>query len=85
MESPVVTYNRGNKNKPRVFKIDELDGFYVDKNLNRTVHMTFEEEDVVIIDIYDTVQAAYEPVGEILGIVELNIRTGKAKYFREGR
>lgn len=85
MKAPVATYTRGKKGKPRVFEINELDGLYVDNTLDRTVHIGFEEEDVVLIDIYDTAGAAYEPVGETLGIVELNIKTGKAKFFKEGR
>ncbi|MDP3025496.1 MAG: hypothetical protein Q8O10_08165 [candidate division Zixibacteria bacterium] len=85
MELPVTTYKRGERKRPRVFKMDELDGFYVDKDLNRTLHITFEKEDIIVIDVYDTVQAAYKPVGETLGIMELNLSTGKVKCYREGR
>ena len=73
------------KKEPRIFPIDELDGFYIDKKLNRCIHITFEREDVIIIDIYDTVEAAYKPTGNTLGIIELNLKTGKAKFYKEGR
>jgi hypothetical protein len=85
LKAPVTTYKRGRKKRPRVFNINELDGFYVDNRMDRTVHITFEEEDVIIIDIYDTAQAAYDNKGEVVGIIEVNIRTGKAKFFTEGR
>ena len=85
MTSSVATYRRGEKKSSRVFKMSELDGFYVDNGLNRTVHITFEERNVIVIDIYDTAQAAYKPVGEAIGIIELNLDTGRANFFREGR
>lgn len=73
------------KKKPRVFKMHELDGFYVDNELDRTLHITIEDRDVIVIDVYDTEKAACEPTGEPIGIIELNLNTGKAKFFREGR
>lgn len=73
------------KKEPRIFPINELDGFYIDKKLNRCVHITFESEKTVIIDIYDTPEAAHKPVGNILGIIEVNIKTGEAKFYKEGR
>ena len=85
MRSSVATYRRGENDGSRIFRMSELDGFYVDSELDRTVHITFEEENVVVIDIYDTAQAAYKPVGEAIGIVELNLGTGGASFSREGR
>ncbi len=82
---PVATYKRGEKKRPRIFEIGELDGFYVDTQLDRTLHITFEEKDVIVIDIYNTAQAAYSEAGEVMGIIELNLRTGKTKFFTEGR
>lgn len=69
----------------RVFEMGELDGFYVSSKIDRAVHITFEKKDVIVIDIYDTATAAIAPVGETLGIIELNLKTGKAKFFKEGR
>ncbi len=85
VKSTPHTYGRGEKNKPRVFQIDELDGFYVDTKLDRTVHVTFEEEDVILIDVYNAAEAAYNDNGEAIGIIELNLTTGQAKFFKEGR
>ena len=85
MRSSVATYRRGENDGSRIFRMSELDGFYVDGKLDRTVHITFEEEDVIVIDIYDTAQAAYNPVGEAIGIIELNLNTGGANFFKEGR
>jgi hypothetical protein len=82
---PVTTYKRGRKNSPRVFKIDDLDGFYVSNSLNRAVHFTFEQEDIIVIDIFNSAQAAHNDAGDAIGIIELNIRTGNAKFFTEGR
>ncbi|MCQ4574609.1 MAG: hypothetical protein NOU37_05120 [Candidatus Brocadiales bacterium] len=70
----------------RIFKIGELDGFYVDEKLDRTVHITLESEDTIVIDIFDTAQAAYDSnTGNALGIVELNLKTGDTQHFKEGR
>lgn len=86
MKTTVATYKRGNKNESRVFDINELDGFYVDNELDRTVHVTFEEEDVIIIDIYNAAEAAYNPdKGEAIGIIELNLTSGEAKFFKDSR
>ncbi len=85
MKFPVATYKRGSKKQPRVFKIDELDGFYVDNELNRAVHVTFDDNDVFVIDIFDSAQAAYTDTGKTVGIIEVNIKNGKAKFFTEDR
>lgn len=85
MKTTVDMYKRKENNKPRVFEISELDGFYVDKKLDRTLHVTFEEEDVILIDLYDTAQAACKDTGTAIGIIEVNLRTGKAQFFTEGR
>lgn len=85
IKSSVVTHKREKKTKPKVFNINELDGFYVDNRMDRTVHITFEEEDVIVIDIYDTAQAAYDDKGRVIGIIEVNIRTGKERFFSKGR
>ena len=85
MRSSVATCTRGEKRRPRIFEMGELDGFYVDKELDRTVHITFEKQDLVVIDIYDTAQAAYKPFGEAIAIIELNLDSGKAEFFSDGR
>ncbi len=85
MEPSVATYRRGEKKGSRVFRMGGLDGFYVDNELDRTVHITFEKKEIIVIDIYDTAQAAHKPVGETIGIIELNLDTGEAKFFRDGR
>ena len=85
MKSPVPTYARGAKKRPRVFKMGELDGFYVDTELDRAVHITFEENDVIMIDVYNAAQAAYNDTGEAISIIEVNLRTGRANFFTEGR
>jgi len=66
---------------PRVYPLDELDGFYVDEDLSRCVHVTFDAEDVVVLDIFDTAQAAYTPVGDALSSVEINLQTGEVKFY----
>lgn len=66
------------RKEPKIFDIDALDGFWLSRGLDRTLHITFEAEDVLVFDLYDTVRAAYAPVGEPLAIVRLNLRTGGA-------
>lgn len=85
LKTSVTTHKRGRRNVPSVFRLGELDGFYIDNELDRAVHITFEERDVIVVDIYNTAQAANKPVGNAIGIIELNLRTGRAKCFREGR
>ena len=60
-----------------IYPIEKLDGFFIDRTLNRTVHLTFETESIIVIDLYDTVDAAYSPVGECLSMVEINLEFGK--------
>lgn len=69
--------------EPRVYPVDELDGFYVDGELDRTVHITFDAEDVIVVDVFDTTAAAYAPVGEPLSIVEINLRTGSVTVVEQ--
>jgi len=67
-----------------VKKVDELDGFFIDKKLDRCIHITFETEDTIAVDVFKTAEAAYLPVGEILVIVIINFRTGEIKIEKEG-
>ena len=85
MKASVATCTRGEERGSRVFEMGELDGFYVDNELDRTVHITFEKQHLLVIDIYDTAQAAYKPFGEAIGIIELNLHSGKAEFFNDGR
>lgn len=71
--------------KTRIYAVEELDGFYADRELDRTVHITFESEDTIVLDIYNTVKAAYAPVGEAIGTIEINLRTGESKHFKDSR
>ena len=68
--------------EPRIFPIGKMDGFYVDKRFDRTVHVTFDAEDVIVIDVFDTALAAYEPTGETLSIVEINLKSGAARIVK---
>lgn len=65
----------------RVYATEQLDGFYVDTTLDRCLHFTFEEHDVLVLDVFNTARAAYAPVGEALSTIELNVRTGQARVF----
>lgn len=77
--------NRRVHSRERVYTIEELDGFYVDESLDRCIHITFDEEDIIVLDIFNTARAAYTPIGEPLSIIELNLKTGVAKLFTNGR
>ena len=70
---------------PRVYPIGELDGFYVDETSDRCIHVTFDEEDVIVVDLFDTARAAHAPVGDVLSTVELNLTTGEARLCHDGR
>ena len=70
---------------PRVYPIGELDGFYVDKASDRCIHVTFDEEHVIVVDVFNTARAAHAPVGEALSTIELNLSTGEAKLYHDGR
>ena len=64
----------------RVFPVDELDGFYVGDGM--CVHITFEDEETIVIDIFDDGMAAYSGgAGKLRGHpVILNLRTGEARF-----
>ena len=70
---------------PRVYAMAELDGFYVDETSDRCIHVTFDEEDVIVVDLFDTARAAQAPVGDVLSTIELNLTTGEAKLCHDGR
>ena len=63
----------------RVFPVDELDGFYVGNGL--CVHITFEDEETVVIDVFDDELAAYDGhAGQVVNKpVILNLRTGEVR------
>jgi len=68
----------------RVYAAEELDGFYVDEALDRCIHITFDERDVVVFDVFNTARAAHAPVGEALSTIELNLTTGKVNFYYDG-
>lgn len=59
--------------------IEELEGYFVDYELARTIHVTFEDEDVIVFDIYDDREIKDTLRKDPIGIIELNIRTGKCR------
>ncbi|MBC7234160.1 MAG: hypothetical protein H5T68_13060 [Chloroflexi bacterium] len=61
----------------RVFPLDELDGFYVGDG--KCVHISFESEDIIVIDLFDTEKAAYNGnAGGIIGQpILINLKTGE--------
>ena len=60
---------------PRVFALDELDGFYVGDGI--CVHVTFEDRHSVAIDLFDDEAAATNPhKGEVIAAVLLDLKTG---------
>jgi len=84
-KSSVTTFKRNAKKKPRVFSVEELDGFYVDNDLDRCLHFTFEKTDTLVIDVFNSSQAAYGHTGQAIGIIEVNLKTGRSRLFTEGR
>lgn len=65
--------------KPRVFPLDELDGFYVDEGI--CVHITFEDRQTIAIDLYDDERAAYNPErGKLVRSIILNLENGELTF-----
>jgi hypothetical protein len=64
----------------RVFPVEELDGFYIDHDF--CVHVTFEDDATIAIDIFNTPSAAYDGNGgEIIGHpIIINLRTGEISF-----
>ena len=60
----------------RIPTLDELEGFYIGEG--RTVHVTFEDRHTLIIDIFDTEEAAFDSdKGEVVGHpIVVNLRSG---------
>ena len=64
----------------RVFPVSELDGFYVGDGF--CVHFTFEDEETIVIDVFDDESAAYDGnKGKSIGnSIILNLSTGEARF-----
>lgn len=64
----------------RVFPLGELDGFYIGDGI--CVHITFENDERIAIDLFDTEAAAFD--GDAADVIAqpiiLNLRTGEAKF-----
>jgi len=61
----------------RVFPMDKLDGFWVDRALDRCLHIGWESEDTLYLDLFDSASAAYNPErSDLLMSLHLNIATG---------
>jgi len=60
--------------------IEEIDNFWVDKELNRTLHVGFENDEWLYFDLFDTAKAAVaSEAGKVLTAVFLNLKTGEIK------
>jgi len=71
--------NRRRKKRRNMKKIEELDGYFEDTDISRTIHVTFEDRDVIIFDIYDNSEIKDTLRKDPIGIVELNLRNGKCR------
>ena len=61
-------------------RIDELEGFWVSEETDRTLHIGFEEAGIVYLDLFDSDKAACVAEGNCcLTTVLLNLRTGAVK------
>lgn len=61
--------------KARTFPLDELEGFYIGNGV--CVHITFEDEETIAIDLFDDEAAAHNPNrGNVIRTVILGLRTG---------
>lgn len=66
--------------------IDELDGFWVSQECNRTLHIGFEDEETLYFDLFDSDAAAYVAEGnQCLSAILLNLRTGEVEVEAETR
>lgn len=65
---------------PDIRDIEELEGFWIDGKRDRALHIGFEDEDTVYIDLFDSVDAAYTPEGNecLIGVL-LNLITGELR------
>ncbi len=57
--------------------IEDLSDFFVDSELDRTVHFTFEDHKTIVMDLFDRASASFAPVGESLLSIKVNLRTGE--------
>ena len=64
----------------RVFPLVELDGFYAGNGM--CIHITFEDAETIVIDVFDTENAAYnsEDGHSVAPPAILNLRTGKVVF-----
>lgn len=60
-----------------VHQLQELDGFWVDRQLARTLHIGWEDEETIYLDLFDSDKSAYAAEGnQCLSSMMLNLRTG---------
>ena len=58
-------------------RIDELEGFWVSEEADRTLHIGFEDAETVYFDLFDSDKAACVAEGNrCLVTILLNLRTG---------
>ena len=67
-----------------VNRLDDFDGFWVDEELDRTLHVGWEDGETLYIDLFDSWLAAFEAEGnDSLVSILLNVKTGEVKLNTE--
>lgn len=56
--------------------VEELDGFWACRKTGRTVHIGFEDEETVYIDLFNSAQADHDDESDCITAIILNLRTG---------
>jgi hypothetical protein len=65
--------------------MEGLDGFWADQELNRTLHIGYEDEETLYFDLFDSNRAGYDADGSrCLVAVLLNLRTGEVRIEKGG-
>lgn len=64
-------------------EIDDLEGFWVNEDPSRALHIGWEDEDTLYFDLFDSKSAAWTPEGnDSLTSILLNVRTGEVQVGR---
>jgi len=67
-----------------VNRLDDFDGFWVDEELDRTLHVGWEDDETLYIDLFDSWLAAFEAEGnDSLASILLNVKTGEVTLKTE--
>jgi hypothetical protein len=65
--------------------VEDMDGFWVSREHDRTLHIGFEDEETLYFDLFDTAKAGnpWHDGGDCMAAVFINLKTGEVRVEHE--